>query len=117
MRSASTLALALALALSGCTEGEGEERLVVRNADSQPLSVILVITQDVGGIRIFGEEIVLNAGQEQERPLSAKPGVHTVHLTTSTRLSETLRVNMPETGDSTLRIEIQRGKASITLTQ
>lgn len=112
------LLLAAALLTPGCAflAGEGEEALVVHNADRQPLSIILVITQVVGGIRLFGEEIALDAGQTREYVLVMKPGQHVFDVTTSTSVQERLLVELPERGDTTITLDVHRGGATVSLT-
>lgn len=113
------LALLVAAAmLAGCAkalQGEGEESLVVRNADGVPLSLVLIITQVEGGLRIFGEEIFVDAGTSQAFDVQMRPGEHRVDITTSARASEVLRLDIPKKGDTTITVRVDRGGATLSV--
>lgn len=111
------LVLALVL-LPGCTllEGEGAEKLVVRNADGRALSIVIAIDQVEGGVRVFGEEVFLDVGQAREYALAMRPGLHEAQLTTSTGASETVPFDIPERGDSTIEVVAVRGGATLSVT-
>lgn len=98
----------------GFLEGEGEEALTIRNADIQPVEVILTITHEESGIRVFGEDVVLEQGGAREYALALRPGEHQVALTTSTRLSEIFGMRVPERGDSSFELVVRRGSATFT---
>lgn len=111
------LALALSLAFAGCLDflrGEGEESLTIRNADVQPVEIILTITHEASGLRVFGEDVVLQQGDAREYPLVMRPGDHLVSLTTSTRLSERFGIAVPDRGDAHFELVVRRGSASLT---
>ena len=118
MKGGPLLLLAIA-AFSGCAEllqGEGEETLVVRNADAQPVEVLLVIDQAEGGVRVFGRDMFLERGEEREYPVSMRPGEYVARVTTSTRLQETLPLEIPARGDTRLTFQVDRGSAALTVT-
>lgn len=110
------LVLVASVVLAGCaTRGEGEETVTLTNAAGEPLRVVLVLTQEEGGIRVFSQDVLLDVGQTQTYELAMKPGPHTAQITTSTSIAETLDLDLPKTGDTEIRVVIQRGKASVSL--
>lgn len=116
------IALALAIAFPGCAlrqmlQGEGAESLTLTNALGQPVSVVIVLDQDEGGIRLIGEEVFLEAGQSKRYEPPMRPGWHTIRVTTSTSIAETLRVDIREKGDTDILVTIVRGKATLTVTE
>lgn len=108
--------LALAL-LPGCGSlvGEGEETLVVRNGDTRAVSIVIVIDQAEGGVRVFGEEVFLDVGAVREYALALRPGKHFAEVTTSTGAAETIPLDIPERGDATIEVLARRGGASISV--
>lgn len=110
------LVLALVL-LPGCTllEGEGAEKLVVRNADGRALSIVIAIDQVEGGVRVFGEEVFLDVGEVREYPLALRPGKHFAEITTSTGAAETIPIDIPARGESTIEVLAVRGGATISM--
>lgn len=118
MKLAVVLGLSLGLSLAGCTflRSEGEESLVVRNLDSRPLSVVVSIEQREGNLRVFGESVALAPGAERGFVLAMRPGEHTVSVTTSTSIVDSVAILIPETGDTGIEILIRRTSATITTT-
>lgn len=112
------IALALAFAFPGCAllAGEGEETISVVNRDVQPVQVIVSVTQREGAFTIFGESIRLGPGDSQDYPLPARPGEHTVGVTTSTGIQEYVVVEIPEKGDTLIEVVLRRGMATVTAT-
>lgn len=110
-----TFAFAVALALAGCLRGEGEESLAVTNAAGEPVSVVLVLEQQAGGIRVFSQEVFLETGQTLAYPLTMKPGLHVARVTTSTRIAETLLVEIPEKGDTEITVTVYPGRATLSV--
>ncbi|HVM45814.1 MAG TPA: hypothetical protein VM582_07750 [Candidatus Thermoplasmatota archaeon] len=111
-------ALVLALLLPGCAflRAEGDEALVLRNLDIQPLTAVVRITQETGDVPIFGENVFMERGQTREYALAMRPGPHMVAVTTSTSIQEFIEVNIPERGDTTIEIEFRRGSATVKTT-
>lgn len=119
-RSVRALSLALFLLLPGCAfldQGAGDESLVMHNATSQPVSVILRIATNEGGVPIFSDEVPLDPGQTREFALAMEPGVYEVSMTTTNGLQERVPVEIPSHGDSRIEVTIQRSRASIAVTQ
>jgi len=110
--------LLAALLLSGCAalDREGEESLVVVNADGQPIQAVIVIAVRDGGERVFSESLVLRPSESQEYALAMRPGEHTVSVTTSTSIQESVVVRVPQKGDTAIEIRFFRGGANIKTT-
>lgn len=116
------LALAVAVALPGCAlrtmfQGEGAESLTVANALAQPVTVSLILEQDAGGIRLISENVLYDVGDSKRYEPPMRPGAHTLRITTSTGISETLRVDIREKGDTDMLLTITSGKATLTVTE
>lgn len=111
------LVLLLLALLPGCASlaGEGDETLVVRNGDSRAVSIVIVIDQADGGVRVFGEEVFLDVGEVREYPLALRPGKHFAEITTSTGAAETIPIDIPARGESTIEVLAVRGGATISM--
>lgn len=112
------LGLSLSLGFAGCASlrSEGEESLTVRNDDGRALSAVVTIEQKEGGFRVFGGSMALGPGGQKVYALAMRPGAHTVGVTTSTSIVESVEIEIPEAGDTAIEIVFRRGSASIITT-
>lgn len=65
---------------------------------------------------MLDETFTLGVGASREFVLALRPGAHTVSVTASHGVVETVPIVIPDTGDTAIEVSFHRGGASVTTT-